>query len=354
MRKHSFLRTLYAFLIFFILSYQVILAIAETDYKYDAIGLSSPAITTSKDLLDILYEQTDLHNIDDLASAGYLSAAEARVLKKEDSVLNYATVWRILLPAFGIFPYPADCYNIPQYPYAPPLAENYANARVAAILCGFTTENQRPDNLMPLGDLEKLVIDLKSGQAVLPTPNCDSSYILNIETAAAAMGVPAWDVKTYRGRNSFINSYKLIPQEWMVELESCGWGIKFQLPEDYQPINSLPGGIVMGVTHYEYQTIYICDTPRRVTLHEFTHFVAARVGWDDEFLDTVFKDEASAMQATLGDYSQLSASEYLADFVAYWLLHPEMHNFLYISAPQSAVLAQELTEGYAELRATAG
>lgn len=351
MHGSLFSKAIRVFLLTFVLSYCMLFAVFANKTRPSVMVSFSFEIATSDDLLKILYKRTELSSIEELAEAEYLTAAEATLLANKNSLLNYATVWRILLPAFGIYPYPAECYNIPQYPYTTALTENYANARVAAILCGLTTETQCPDAPMKLDDLRKLVSELESREIVLPAPGCNSKYILEIEKAAKAAGEPAWNVNTYRGRNSFISSYKLLPAEWLADFEACGWKIEFQLPDDYGSVNPTPDGVVMGVTYYEFQTIYICNTPARITLHEFTHFAASRVGWTVEFLDDVFRDEASTMQLTLGDYSQQNSSEYLADFVAYWLLYPEAHSTLRIIAPQSAVLAEELTEGYLELRA---
>lgn len=300
---------------------------------------SSPAAVRPADLLEAVSEQTGVPaDYGALIEAGYLTAAEQRHLEKYDT-FSCAVAWHVLLPAFGIYPYPAEFYpDISPHP-SWPNGTVYADARAAGILLGLVDPSTEPNYAMTKSDFNTLLTALKSQIFTLPIPEATNPYIVAHETAAAEAGIAPWDIHTYLSRNSVLSAYDLIPSGWLATFDSLGYSIRFELPSNH-PAPVLPGYKSGGVTNYTEKFIAIDTYSPHATLHEFAHFAAkySKIYADD--MEYCFKHEAPATVKIIGLYASLSPSEYLAEFVSYWLLYPDKQTILRELAPATAELAE--------------
>ena len=129
----------------------------------------------------------------------------------KNNVITWAVAYRVLLPVFGIYPYPASLY--PEISTADQCVNDYANARCAAITIGLTTEKENPIQVMSASELETLVSTLRQG-VTLPRIETGIPYVDSVET---------WDRNSYEGRNSMIEAYAQIPAAWLTDFEAQGW-----------------------------------------------------------------------------------------------------------------------------------
>lgn len=311
---------------------------------------SAPAIVQPADLLKAVSEQTGIPaDYDALIEAGYLTAAERRHLEKYNT-FSCAVAWHVLLPAFGIYPYPAEFYPDISPHSSWPNGTVYADARAAGILLGLVDPATEPNYAMSKSTFNSLLATLKSQTFTLPVPKVTNPYIAAHETAALANNTAPWNIQTYLSRNSVLSAYEFIPAGWLTAFDSLGYDLYFELPSDH-PAPALPGYKSGGVTSFEEKFIAIGTYSPRATLHEFTHFAAkyGKVYVDD--MEYCFKHEAPKVIDIIGPYAGLSASEYLAEFVSYWLLHPNDQATLQAAAPQTVVLTDYLLHSLDDLAA---
>lgn len=305
----------------------------------------APAIVAPSDLINVVAERTGLPaDLDALVYAGYLTAPEKRHLEKYDTFSN-AVAWHVLLPAFGLYPYPAEFYpEIAPHP-SWPNGTVYADARAAGIMLNLVDPQLEPNYAMTKSDFNVLVQKLKTTSFTLPVPSTTYPFIAVQEEAADATGLEPWDIHTYLGRNSVLSAYHLIPAGWLAEFNSRGWHINFTLPHDH-PNPKLLNYVSAGCTNFQTSTISIANPKAITTLHEFAHFAAkyGTVYLDD--MEYCFNREASGVANILGLYAMTSPSEYLAEFTAYWLLYPDKQNTLRELAPASADLTEYLIHAF--------
>ena len=89
-----------------------------------------------------------------------ITTSEKKLIEK-DKCITRAVAYRVLLPVYGIYPYPAEFY--PEIAPAAQCINDYANARCAAITLGLTTPEQNPIQVMSASELNALIAALDKG-----------------------------------------------------------------------------------------------------------------------------------------------------------------------------------------------
>lgn len=316
------------------------LILVLTLFAPTAFAANSPAICDATTLIDAVATRLNLStNLSDLVEHGIITPTEKAFIERHHSVTR-AVAWRIALPAYDVFPYPAEIY--PDIEPAEQCVGAYANARAAAIKTGLATPEVEPNYFMSETELAQLLHCLETNN-YSPLP----SYTLP-DCPYLADGIE-WTIETYSGRNSLLSAWNTLPRSWRNDFIAEDWQIKFSGTLDFHIRDNLIYHTA-GCTDYHNRVIEVYSYQPAATLHEFVHYVARRVGWDNDFLNDTFFREASSLYPILGAYSQVSPNEYLAEFTTYWLLHPEKHDQLQQIAPQTADFATQLIENYETLR----
>lgn len=297
---------------------------------------------TPSDIINAVAEQTGLEpDINILVKAGYITSAEQRQFNRYGA-FSYAVAWHILLPTFGIYPYPADIYpDIAPHP-SWPNGTVYADARAAAILCGLADPETEPNFRITAQDFQSLLSRLQTEHPTLPVYESSCPFVTSVEDAATEAGTEPWNVRTYLGRNSLISAYPLIPESWLTDFATTGYEIHFELPADRPAGAKLDGYKTVGLTNYTDRFLAIADANPKVTLHEFTHYIVKRADIDPDYLRACFDTEATDVLPFIGLYASLSPSEYIAEFVSYWQLNPAEQETLRSLAPNTADLTEYL------------
>lgn len=357
--------------------------------KVDVIDPSqSPTTTqtyvTADDIVTLVADRTHLTpDLDVLSEAGHITRPEKTVLEQQQ-YFSRAMIWRILLPTFDLYPYPSDLYpDIPAYDQN--LSHSYANARTALISCGLVDPSDNPYAAMTSTELTKLADSLEN--AVLPNPISEltmepvtlvSESATNTTTTPESTTIPTitiskssieptvtisestikpsstttWNSETYKGRNSLMSAYSQIPTAWLADFKDQDWQISFERYTGSISQNGkiLTGQDISGLTSYREKTIYLNYENPRTTLHEFTHYAANRVGWNQTQLDAVFYAEREQASRFLRSYAQTNSSEYLAEFTSFYILTDDFHrrNLLHY-APKTTLLAETLINNFDQL-----
>lgn len=312
-----------------------------------AISSSRQAAMPSA-LIEVVAEQTGLPaDVDILIAANYLLPVEQQQFQAYQK-FSHVVAWRVLLVAFGIYPYPAKIY--PEVAPHPTWSGSnpYNDARTTAILCGIANPDDSPNAPVTTEELSRIVSQLRSGQLTpLPDHTNICSYILEIEANAEEN---PWNAKNYLGRNSMILAYDLIPQNWLDDFNARGFSFHFELPSDYDseifgPL--LPGYLAGGLTNFEerYIALGYCNGALN-TLHEFTHYALWCTGLKTKDLEPYFNSEAGRTFEILGAYASVNSSEYMAEFTGHWLMLPDERDILRELAPQTAALAEQLIQHF--------
>lgn len=293
------------------------------------------AYTLIDAIADRLHLQSDL---DTFVEQGIITETEKNFIIRHGS-LTSAMAWRIALPVYGIYPYPAEFY-----PDIVPWANCtgvYADARAAAINSTLASSDTAPDYYMTVTDLDTLLHRLATCdflQPAIPTITCP--YVDPYAT---------WSLDTYAGRNSLIKAWDLLPPDWRDDFIYEAWSFRFSLPVNYHYYDDDTFYATGGQTDYDARILYLCNSRTEVTLHEFTHFAYWRAGWSERTFRTAFNRESDNLRNYLSNYAQTSPTEYFCEFVAYWLLHPEAHAELNRLAPRSMALIRQLATEYPSL-----
>jgi len=283
-------------------------------------------------LIAIASEQTGVHDdVDSMVEAGILTTGE-RTLIKTKGLITRAVAWRSLLPVFGIYPYPASCY--PNVPLDERATGDYADARCTAILLGLATKEENPNLIMSKSELDTLIVSLKSGVKPLPKIQTGIPYIDEIDS---------WGIESYEGRNSLIQAYQKIPDNWMKVFDQKGWEFKFEVPENICPKKThLSNYTIAGSCNYTNKKINIGNSKPLVTLHEMSHFIVHQASVQDNVLRTAYRTEAAATKSILGAYALTDSNEYIAEFTGCWLMYPEQHDTLCTLAPKTVKIVDKL------------
>lgn len=297
-----------------------------------------PEYTSGRDIATLITEKYSAQ-LDRLVSDKVISPEEARILQ-EDNAVSRQVIWRIILPAYGIYPYPASIY--PELPIENDEAmQPYIDARAAAILCDLTDLDTDPHDAMTKKEFDQLIYNLETHPHQLPSYDSDCPYLANQN----------WDAASYRGRNALIICWDKIPISWRRDFVAENWQIVFDLPDiiDYE-FGRTSRDHASGMIDYADKTIHLDVYNRTTPIHEFVHYATDRIGWQDK-LESEFRLEAPKLRELLGDYSQTSSKEYFARYVSYWIAYPELQPELTECAPDTAKLAKQLIDDYNTLLA---
>lgn len=277
--------------------------------------------------------------LDCLVDRKILTSSEVELFES-DSMVRRDVVWRTILPTYGVYPYPANIYvNLPFPATADtPADQPYLDARVAAIACGLATTDDNPEEYMTQKEYDMLIAKLETGTIHLPDYNSGCPYLTN----------QTWTAKTYRGRNSLMVGWKLIPSSWREDFLAQSWNIDFTLPSTIQSeTGEVSRHTTAGVTNYQTKTISLDTSDPSTTIHEFAHYVAYRVGWlHNADFEADYTAEAPSLASLLGTYSQTTPREYFAEFVSYWLLHPESQSRLRTLAPKTSIWVEHIISDF--------
>lgn len=267
-------------------------------------------------------------------------------LFKSDSMVRRDVIWHTILPAYGIYPYPASIYH--DLPFSTiantPAEQPYLDARVAAIVCGLATADDDPEEYMAQEEYDTLIAKLETGTIKLPDYESDCPYLAD----------QTWTAETYRGRNALIISWDQIPASWRNDFIAQEWNIEFTLPATIQlETGEVSRSDASGLADYRQKVIKLDTSSPSTVLHEFAHYATFRAGWlYDIDIEEDFLTEAPKLQTILGDYSQTSQREYLAEFASFWILHPEFQSQLQQLAPHTSVHVEMLISDYTSLLPT--
>lgn len=293
-------------------------------------GAANVKLADPNTLIAVAAEKAGVEaNLDALLKAHVITSAEKTLITK-NNVITRAVAYRVLLPVFGIYPYPASLY--PEISPADQCVNDYANARCAAITIGLTTEKENPIQVMSASELETLVSTLRQG-VTLPRIETGIPYVDSVET---------WDRNSYEGRNSMIEAYAQIPAAWLTDFEAQGWTFKYELPVPSKNSIVIENHSVAGSTNYQEKVVRVGRSQGKVTLHEMVHYIVKRANISKDQMNVVFDAEKAVMKDILGPYSQTVGSEYVPEFVAYWLANPTQHDTLKATAPLSSQMAETM------------
>lgn len=283
--------------------------------------------------------------LDCLVGPKILTPGEIDILQTDSSV-SRQVVWRIVLPAYGIYPYPAEVYS--DLPFSTtaddPAEQPYVDARAAAVICGLASSTQDPTAAMSEQEFDVLIQKLDSGTISLPEYNIDCPYLQG----------HTWNAETYRGRNALLSAWEDIPVAWRTDFIAEGWQIDFTLPSEIETEQGLVSrDHAAGSIHYAGHIIHLDTSNPKTTLHEFGHYVTYRVGWlYDPELEAEFQTEGPVLAELLGKHSQESPREYIAEFIAHWLAYPDEQVQLAELAPNTTTRAKSLIYNYESLLPT--
>lgn len=310
-------------------------------FALPAAAADVPAKITPDDLIQVVANRTGLpRDVNALVDAGYITSSE-RTFFAEHQGVTFIMALRILLPAYGLYPYPAEIYS-DIYPCKEYPTGVYANARAAAIKCGVAVPDSRLNDLVNVNEFNVMLRQFNYGNLSLPAYTGGCAILRDIKT---------WNLHSARARNSLVIAYKQVPVAWRDDFIDQGWCIELDPPDQVYGSNGTWYDMTTysGLTHYTNRTIYIASSDPGTTIHEFTHYAAKRAGFSERYLTSCYNREASTLSDLLGKYSQTNATEYFAVFSAYWLLHPDQQYTLRRLAPQTTAILVDLIDNYDNL-----
>lgn len=247
-----------------------------------------------------------------------------------DQIVYNKFALRIILPYFGVYPYPMSLY--PGVSYDIPGVEQDQMAWNAAILIGLISEDLDPMEEVTRGDLMVWMYRLDTGDfepLVCPATHPIFETIKNEEDWSA--------------RNGFIRAMEYIPEKYLDDFVDAGWSLVFDAD------SSLFSGYdsAVGITYYNVKTIGVRNSSYVTDCHEFGHFVSYRTGIDS-YLRAFYNLESEAVRGILGEYSMTNECEYFAVYFAKYLTSPDQRANLEEKAPYTYSLIEDalvLAEG---------
>lgn len=286
-------------------------------------------------------------SMDELIELGVINNVEKDFLQSHP-YFTYGIAWRVLMPLYGIYSYPAEFYQelLPLSDYG----SIYTEAHIAAVLSGLTKPDASgPNWAVSIENFNHLLNKLESGHFLL----IDTPPVPLPESLANT----TWTLENYQYRNAVLLAHYLIPDSWFEDFQAKGWQMEYQPkfdPAQHSARSQATSDYdrYIGLTSFQDKTIYLRQGNSFVVIHEFTHYVAYRVGWNDwssNFLKPYFQEEAAKVAHLLRDYSQTNPDEYLADFMTYWLIYPQLQEELTLNAPKTAALVTRLINEYADM-----
>lgn len=265
----------------------------------------------------------------------------------EDSYLWNSTpyacdIYNILLPIYGVYPYPAYYYPdiLPREDHLS--SGNSIESNIAAILTGLAKPSiWLNTTFLSKAQLLELVDRLETGNyKPLEAPTELPESIADTE----------WNYRSFGLRNLVLIARDQLPEAWYTDFLTQDWQLINELPAEYIETHKMPDLTLAGVTSYADKTIYFrtfCDD-LDILAHEFTHFAAWRAGIPGDQLAECY-EEGQANGLSMRSYGWTNAEEYFAVFMERWISSPKDREALTKQVPKTATLAQELTENYSAL-----
>lgn len=336
MKRKLFFSSIFSLVLFFTCSL-VAIGYAENS-RLNHIQAISRYLSAETLLNSVVEELGVSPKLSDLVQADLLTPYDQYILKS-NAPISLCDTLRILLPTFGIYPYPAELAYPDFVPAQPLNSPESLNIWATAVDYGIVSPQDNPNQATMVADFQKFL-------SYLHTHSFTPSFPAQI-TCPYVSPNAEWNIITFRGRNSLLSAWELIPVSWREDYLVNSWQIIFTVstPTSSGEDHSNAAGFI----DYAAKTINLGDEHPQVTLHEFTHYAAYRVGWYADQLAPAFAAEASLVKPFLGEYSQSNPREYLAEFVAYWLLNPDQQAELSRLAPETSRLALELIGSYTPL-----
>lgn len=275
-------------------------------------------------------------NIDTLVDAKIIQPSEKDFITEQPS-LSRAIIWRIIFPVYNLYPYPATFY--PEFNLnSKDFGQIYLDSCATALAYNLTTPGDSIYQYMSLTEFDKLTAFLDTNPS-LPTPTAPVDCpLVNLDGS--------WNSETYLGRNSLLSAWEIIPENWCEDFIHNYWRFSFSLPDTTTSDQQASRYGISGVINYQQKIIFLGTANTDTTIHELTHFAAHSLGWNDSFLNLFFQHESSHLVGILDEYAFTSHREYLAEFVTYWLMHPDEQTILNSLAPQTSAITIKLISSY--------
>lgn len=247
-------------------------------------------------------------NIETLREAGVCLDVEADFMNNGHITGDVALA--ILMPEFGLFPYPAAVY--PDYIDDPDVTVRYENVRKAAELTG-------------LGEIfeEKYSYGITWKQATdllyrLMTGLYEPLTVPTTERPCEIL--EQWEAtkENVKARNSIAYSWDRIPAPYLEKFLADGWDIIFETERVYNgALHEVPGG-----TFFETDKIIsLNDCEESVLIHEFGHYMTLGCNDLEPAMKSLYEAESNAAHEILGDYAMTNPLEYTADAFEYYIVN---------------------------------
>lgn len=233
----------------------------------------------------------------------------------------------ILLPYFGIYPYPMSLYPDTELNFAG--LESQKIAWNAALLIGLIHDDLDPNEIITRGQLMNWMYLLETGSHTpLECPNTHPIF-------TAIKSESDW-----KARNGFIKAMALIPEKYLQDFVDEGWSLYFD--KDYDAFEE--SSMAIGITYYGDKAIAVRSADSSTDCHEFGHYVAHRTGIS-YMLHSFYDLESENLSGILREYAMTNAAEYFACFFAAWLVQPNLHEELEEKAPYTSALVRDALIG---------
>ncbi len=323
----------------------IVLAMLAAILVVPANAAGTKEYMTSSDLVAVLSAKTGItgSNVDEtltnLKAAGIINLVQYNCIK--ENKLPRSMVWAVLLPGYGIYPYPTELVA-PDMPVIKGCEGVYHNARVAVLQMGLATEQQvsQPTYRLTKSEFNALVGKLNSGdytdQSVyLPAASILCPYLEGVERNA----------ETYKGINALLVSYPGMVQtlgKYLDAFQAEGWTIRIGAYADLDknPENGAEYAVPGGVCSYTAKEIWLNNATSKTPYHELGHYIARLTGLRS-YLPSLFEEEGKAVQPIIGDYSQTNPNEFWADVFGYYFSNPALRPALKEAAPKTVQVLED-------------
>lgn len=240
-----------------------------------------------------------------------------------DNVVYNRFALKIILPYFGIYPYPMSLY--PGVSYDIPGTEKDEMAWNAALLIGLIQEDLDPMAPVTRGNLIEWMYRLETG---------DYQPLVCPENHPILKSIK--DETNWEARNGFIESLDYIPEKYLDDFVDNGWSLVFNTNSHL--FDNYPTAV--GLTVYSNQTIAVRANSIYTNCHEFGHYIAYRTGIES-YLSAFYNLEADEAKKVLGSYPMTNDHEYFAGFFGKYLSSPESSEKLKQLAPYTWTLIDQ-------------
>lgn len=264
------------------------------------------------------------------------------IWRTDDTELHFCDAYKVLLPLYGIYPYPAFYYPdiLPRENHLDSTED--LDASIAAVLIGLTKPTAWRDiNAMRKIDLFNLVAKLEAGEFTpLEAPTELPENIANTK----------WDYRTFGLRNAILIARDQLPTAWYEDFLAQDWQFAYEIPSEIAAQFNVPDTLPGAATVCAHKTIYLrtgCCTPSCVA-HELVHYLIYRANISADTL-TEYYEEAKAANFKMRKYGWTSPEEYFAVFMERWITIPKDRKTLTEKVPKTAALAAQLTENFPAL-----